>query len=225
MNSENSQNPQDLQKIVQKPENILTAKSKKHPMAERFRGYYPVVIDVETGGLEAEKNPLLEIAAVFLTLNSENQLVPLETMHYKILPDPRCEINEKSLKINKINIETHILSAIPEEIALKNIFGAVRKAIKKHQCVRGILVGHNAHFDLAFMHAALARHGIKRDPFHPFSVIDTVSLSAFAYGQTTLKAACKEAGIEFDEAFAHTAVYDAEKTAELLCRIHNKQKS
>jgi ribonuclease T len=196
-------------------------KPKKHPMAERFRGYYPVVIDVETGGLDAEKNPLLEIAAVFLTLNSENQLIPLETIHYKTLPDPRCEINEKSLKINKIDINSHLTSAISEDIALKNIFGAVRKAIKKHQCLRGILVGHNAHFDLAFMHAAAMRHGIKRDPFHPFSVIDTVSLSAFAYGQTTLKEACKAAGISFDEHLAHTAVYDAEKTAALLCAIHN----
>jgi ribonuclease T len=197
--------------------------AKKH-MAERFRGYYPVVIDVETGGLNSAEHALLEIAAVFLTLNDQKQLVPLETIHFKILPDARCAIDPKSLKINKINLEEHALTAVTEEVALKKIFGVVRKAIKKNQCLRGILVGHNAHFDLGFLHAAIKRQNIKRDPFHPFSVIDTVSLSAFAYGQTTLKNACAQAGIEFNESLAHSAVYDAEKTAALLCEIYNKQK-
>jgi ribonuclease T len=196
----------------------------KHPMAERFRGYYPVVIDVETGGLNPSENALLEIAAVLLTLNSENQLIPLETLHFNILPDARCTIDPKSLKINKINLETHVLTAVTEDIALRKIFGVIRKTIKKHQCLRGILVGHNAHFDLAFLQAAAKRQGIKRDPFHPFSVIDTVSLSAFAYGQTTLKNACLQAGIEFNENFAHSALYDAERTATLLCEIYNQQK-
>jgi ribonuclease T len=193
----------------------------KNPMAERFRGYYPVVIDVETGGLNSSENALLEIAAVLLTLNNEGQLTPMETLHFTILPDARCSIDPNSLKINKINLETHALSAVTEDIALKKIFGVIRKAIKKHQCLRGILVGHNAHFDLGFLQAAAKRQGIKRDPFHPFSVIDTVSLSAFAYGQTTLKNACTQANIDFNEALAHNAVYDAEKTAALLCKIHN----
>ncbi len=197
--------------------------TKKHPMHQRFRGYCPVVIDVETGGLNPEKHALLEIAAVLLTLNEQGKLVPVETIDFKIFPDPHCEMDEHALRINKINLELHQLSAIPEAEALRKLFAAIRKSIKTQHCVRGILSGHNAHFDLAFLNAAARRQGIKRNPFHPFSVIDTVSLSALFYGQTTLKSACAEAKIEFNEACAHSARYDAEKTSALLCHIHNQQ--
>ena len=205
-------------------EKFYLMSTKKHPLSQRFRGYYPVVIDVETGGLDPEKHALLEVAAVFLTLDEQGSLVPLETVDFKILPDAHCEIDEKSLKINKIDMELHRVSAISEADAIKALFTLIRKAIKKHHCVRGILTGHNASFDLDFLEAAAKRHGIKRNPFHPFSVIDTVSLSALFYGQTTLKNACFEAKIEFNESFAHSAIYDAEKTAELLCHIHNTHK-
>jgi ribonuclease T len=49
------------------------------------------------------------------------------------------------------------------------------------------LVGHNAHFDLGFLQAAIARTGTKnQNPFHSFSVFDTVTLSAVMFGQTVL---------------------------------------
>jgi ribonuclease T len=198
--------------------------TEKHLMKERFRGYYPVVIDVETGGLNPETHALLEVSAVFLTFNDVGELTPSDKLEFKILPDERCVIDEKALKINKINMNSHQSIAISERDALKNLFGSIRKAIKSHHCVRGILAGHNAPFDLAFLEAASKRQGIKRNPFHPFSVIDTVSLSALFYGQTTLKNACSEAKISFNESLAHSSLYDAEKTAELLCLIHNEHK-
>ncbi len=183
-----------------------------------------MVIDVETGGLNPETHALLEVSAVFLTFNDVGELTPSDKLEFKILPDERCVIDEKALKINKINMNSHQSIAISERDALKNLFGSIRKAIKSHHCVRGILAGHNAPFDLAFLEAASKRQGIKRNPFHPFSVIDTVSLSALFYGQTTLKNACSEAKISFNESLAHSSLYDAEKTAELLCLIHNEHK-
>jgi len=38
-------------------------------LAQRFRGYYPVVIDVETAGFNAKTDALLEIAATLLGMN------------------------------------------------------------------------------------------------------------------------------------------------------------
>ena len=38
-------------------------------MARRFRGYYPVVVDVETGGFNKDKDALLEIGAVTLKID------------------------------------------------------------------------------------------------------------------------------------------------------------
>ena len=88
-------------------------------------------------------------------------------------------------------------------------------------CQRAILVGHNAHFDLNFLNAAVARTGHKRNPFHPFSVFDTVTLGGVAFGQTVLARAVQAAGIDWNGEEAHSAVYDAEKTAALFCVVAN----
>lgn len=104
------------------------------------------------------------------------------------------------------------------------MFRAVRKEIREQSCNRAILVGHNAHFDAGFINAAVERCGIKRNPFHPFSHFDTATLSGLAYGQTVLAKACSAAGIEFCSGEAHSAAYDAERTAELFCEIVNRWK-
>ena len=101
------------------------------------------------------------------------------------------------------------------------MFNHVRAAVRRHGCQRAILVGHNAHFDLNFVNAAVARSGHKRNPFHPFSVFDTVTLAGVAYGQTVLARAMQAAGFEWNAADAHSAVYDAEQPAKLVCRIAN----
>ena len=101
------------------------------------------------------------------------------------------------------------------------MFKPIREAVKQAGCNRAILVGHNAAFDQGFLNAALARTGIKRSPFHPFSHFDTVSLAGLAFGQTVLARAVRAAGIEWDNDAAHSALYDTLKTAELFCHIVN----
>ena len=76
-----------------------------------------------------------------------------------------------------------------------------------------MLVGHNAFFDLGFLNAAVARTDLKRNPFHPFSCFDTATLGGLAYGQTVLAKACEAAGIPFNQRDAHSALYDATRTA------------
>ena len=192
------------------------------PMGSRFRGFLPVVIDVETGGFNAQTDALLEIAAVLLRMDSKGFLHIDQTTSTHVQPFAGANLEQASLEVNGIDPWHPLRIALPEQQALERIFSGVRKAVKKNECNRAILVGHNAFFDLNFVNAAVARTGIKRNPFHPFSSLDTVTLSAVAYGQTVLSRAIKAANISWDNAQAHSAVYDAEKTAELFCTVANR---
>ena len=191
------------------------------PISMRFRGFLPVVIDVETGGVNPRTDALLEIAAVVIDMNDEGRITMAESVSAHIEPEKGLLLNPESMKINGIKIDNPFRFAISEKEALKKVFAVVRAALKEKGCTRAILVGHNAHFDLAFLNAAIERTGIKNSPFHPFSVIDTVSLAGLAYGQTVLARAIQAAGIEWDHSQAHSALYDTEKTAELFCNIVN----
>lgn len=190
-------------------------------MSERFRGYLPVVVDVETGGFDWNRHALLEIAAAPIDLDDNGLCVVGEIASAHVVPAAGTLIDPKSLAITGIDIDHPFRDAKPEREALDVIFAAVRVAIRKHECQRAILVGHNAHFDLNFLNAAVARSGHKRNPFHPFSVFDTVTLAGVAYGQTVLARAVQAAGMEWNSADAHSAVYDTERTAQLFCRVVN----
>lgn len=190
-------------------------------LATRFRGFLPVVVDVETGGFECSRHALLEIAAVPLDLDSDGQLIRCETTSSHVMPAPGLEICPKSLEVTGIDVDHPFRDAKNERQALDIVFAPIRVAMKKHGCHRAILVGHNAHFDLGFLNAAVARSKHPRNPFHPFSVFDTVTLAGVAYGQTVLSRALLAAGIPWRADEAHSAVYDAERTADLFCRIIN----
>lgn len=191
------------------------------PMSERFRGFLPVVVDVETGGFDWNKHALLEIAAIPIEIDEAGLLVPGEVACAHVEPAPGTEIDPKSLEVTGIVLDHPFRLAKPEKEALEHVFAPVRAAIRKHNCQRAILVGHNAHFDLNFLNAAVARVAHKRNPFHPFSVFDTVTLAGVAYGQTVLARAVHAAGLAWDSTQAHSAVYDTERTAELFCTIAN----
>lgn len=191
-------------------------------MANRFRSFLPVIIDVETGGFNSQTDALLEIAAVTLSINDYGTLKPENVFSTHVEAFEGANLEPKSLEINGINPHSPLRAARPERDALNYIFTPIRQAIKAYGCTRAILVGHNAFFDLSFLNAAIERTGIKRNPFHPFSNFDTVSLAGLAYGQTVLARAADAAGIKWDQNEAHSAVYDAERTAELFCKIVNR---
>lgn len=202
-----------------------TTKEKiKSPLAKRFRGFLPVIVDVETGGFNAATDALLEIAAVTIKMNDEGLLVRDCTYDFHVEPFDGANIEQSALDFTGIDPSSELRQAVPEQTALGEIFQAVRKSVKAEGCNRAILVGHNAHFDLGFVHAASHRCDIKRNPFHPFSCMDTASLSGLAFGHTVLATSCKLAEIEFCNKEAHSAAYDAEKTADLFCLIVNKWK-
>lgn len=191
-------------------------------MGRRFRGYLPVVVDVETGGFDAAKDALLEIAATTIAMDQQGMLYPAETHAYHLIPFEGANIDPKALEFNGIDPDHPFRDARPEREALRLLFTPIRKAVKASGCKRAILVGHNAFFDLGFLNAAVERSGIKRNPFHPFSTFDTVTLAGVAYGQTVLAKAARAAGLEWDSAEAHSAIYDTLQTAKLFCTTINK---
>lgn len=191
-------------------------------MADRFRGFLPVVVDVETGGFNAKTDALLEIAAVLLDIDDDGKMMRGETIRYHVKPFEGANIEEASLAVNGIDPHHPLRPAIDERDALQRTFREVRRAIRDARCSRAVLVGHNAHFDLGFLNEAVARSTIKRNPFHPFSCFDTATLCGIAYGQTVLARAAIAAGLGWDETQAHSASYDAEMTAELFCDVVNR---
>ncbi|MDX1508488.1 MAG: ribonuclease T [Woeseiaceae bacterium] len=191
-------------------------------MASRFRGFLPVVIDVETGGFNCKTDALLEIGAVIVGFNDAGELVRKETHRYHVKPFEGANIEAASLAVNGIDPDHPLRPALDEKEALGKMFQVVRRAVRENGCNRAVLVGHNAHFDLGFLNEAVERASIKRNPFHPFSCFDTATLCGVAFGQTVLSRAAKAAGFEFDEDAAHSAAYDAEVTADVFCEIVNR---
>ena len=194
------------------------------PISDRFRGFLPVVIDVETGGFNAATDALLEMAAVTLAMDEDGILMPSEIIYHAVIPFDGANIEQAALNFTGIDINDPYRMALEENEALRALFQPIRNAVKDAHCSRAVMVAHNAHFDLGFVNAAVERNGIKRNPFHPFSCFDTATLAGLAYGQTVLARACEAAEIEFSNDKAHSAAYDAEKTAELFCGIVNRWK-
>ena len=193
-------------------------------VARRFRGFMPVVVDVETGGFNAATDALLEIAAVLLDVDEHGMWYQEQTFVRHVHPFPGANIDQSALDFTGID-PSHPFRreiAVDEKDALQDMFRLVRGRMKQHGCKRAILVGHNSFFDLGFLNAAAGRCAIKRNPFHPFSTFDTVTLGGLAYGQTVLSRAVQAAGIAWNEDEAHSARYDAERTADLFCNIVNR---
>lgn len=191
-------------------------------IANRFRGFLPVVVDVETGGFNSKTDALLEIAAVMVHLEDDGSMGRGETVRYHVKPFEGANMEPASLAVNGIDPHHPLRPAIDERDALQRVFRTVRQEVRDTGCTRAILVGHNAAFDLGFLNEAIERTGIKRNPFHPFSCFDTATLCGVTYGQTVLARAVQAAGLPWDESQAHSAAYDAEITADIFCDIINQ---
>lgn len=197
---------------------------KTNGLCDRFRGFFPVVIDVETAGFNAKTDALLEIAAVTLKMDDGGWLLPDHTLHFHVEPFAGANLQPEALAFNGIDPGNPLRGAVSEYHALHEIFKVIRKKIKDASCSRAIMVAHNATFDHSFTMAAAERAGLKRNPFHPFVTFDTAALSGLVLGQTVLARACEAAGITFDASQAHSALYDTERTAELFCELVNRWK-
>jgi ribonuclease T len=193
-------------------------------IADRFRGFLPVVMDVETGGFNPQSDALLEIAACVLKMDDFGRLRIAETVSVDVQPFDGASIDPRSLEFTGIDLDDPTREPLVEHEALRRICLPVRKEVRATGCQRAILVAHNPIFDLGFLNAMIERTAYKRSPFHPFSSFDTATLGGLVFGQTVLSRAVQAAGIDWNESAAHSAVYDATKTAELFCAVVNRWK-
>lgn len=191
-------------------------------LKDRFRGFLPVIVDIETSGFDPQKAAILQVAFMFVTMDEHGMLHPDELLRAEIRPFPGAQIEEANIKYIGLDPFDESRGLEDEFIALPRLFKAVSKRIKKEGCKKAILVGHNGAFDRDFINAAVERMKYKRNPFHPFTVLDTASLSGLVYGQTVLGLACFAAGIDFDDGEAHDAGYDTRMECELFCRLVNR---
>lgn len=193
-------------------------------LARRFRGFLPVIVDVETGGFDPARHALLEIAVQPVWMDESGTLRAGEITSTHVIPHEGGELDPRSLAVNGIDPHHPLRAARQERAALDFVFKPIRTALQASGCQRAILVGHNAHFDLAFVNAAVKRTAHKRNPFHAFSAFDTATLAGLAFGQTVLSRALGAAGLSWNSSDAHSARYDAERTSELFCAIVNRWK-
>lgn len=194
------------------------------PISQRFRHYLPVVVDVETAGFNPKTDALLEIACIPILMDEQGKFFAGEAVNAHIEPFEGANLEQRALEFTGIRVDSPLRKAIAEDekTAMKRIFKHLKTVRQQTQCTKCILVGHNAHFDLGFLNAIIERtHTKNQSQFHQFSVLDTVTLSALAFGQTVLAKSCQIAGIEFNNSEAHSALYDTQKTAELFCYILN----
>ncbi|QHJ11066.1 Ribonuclease T [Paraglaciecola mesophila] len=191
-------------------------------LKDRFRGYFPVIVDVETAGFNAQTDALLEVAAITTKMDEDGYLTPDKTFHYHVVPFEGANLEKAALEFNGIDPWCALRGALDESEVMKDLCKQIRKEQKDADCQRSVMVAHNAAFDLGFINAAIERSKIKRTPFHPFVSFDTTTLAGLALGQTVLVKACQAANISFDQSEAHSALYDTQKTAELYCYIVNK---
>lgn len=198
-------------------------KTSAKQIKSRFDGFLPVVIDIETTGVDFTKHGILEIALVVVNYDTDGQMVPISRDFWHVEPFEGAEVDPKAMAVNQIDHTHPFRFAKPETEVLKEFFAAIERAVQDTGCRRAVLVGHNAHFDLNFILAAAKRCHISKTPLHSFTCIDTATLGAVFYGKTVLAKALKRAKIEFDKDSAHSAVYDTEKTAELFCKIINNR--
>lgn len=200
----------------------MIPKEQKTNIANRFRGFLPVVVDVETGGFNSDTDALLEIAAQLIEMGDDGRLYPGAVHAAHVVPFTGANIEPEALAVNGIDPTHPFRFALDEKSALKTVFQPVRQALRETGCQRAVLVGHNASFDLGFLNAAIKRTGIKHNPFHQFSSFDTATLGGLACGQTVLALAVQAAELSWDSNQAHSAVYDTERTAALFCHIVNR---
>ncbi|MCV5276165.1 exonuclease domain-containing protein, partial [Escherichia coli] len=86
----------------------------------RFRGYFPVVVDVETAGFNAQTDALLEICAVTLKMDEHGVLHPASTIHFHVEPFEGANLEKEALEFNGIRDPfSPLRGAVSEQEALK----------------------------------------------------------------------------------------------------------
>ncbi|WP_299658089.1 PolC-type DNA polymerase III [uncultured Tateyamaria sp.] len=162
-----------------------------------------VAFDSETTGLSTQTDDVVQLGAVRV-LNG--RIVEGEVINTFV--DPGRPIPPASTAVHQVSDDN--VKGAPD-------FGTVAQDLHGF-CRDAVLVAHNAPFDIAFLRRVEGQNDISWD--HP--VLDTVLLSAIVFGTTeehTLDALCDRLSITIPPALRHTALGDAQVTAQALVKL------
>lgn len=161
------------------------------------------VFDTETTGLLPHKDEIVQLGALRVL---GGRIVPGEKID--TLVDPGRPIPASATRVHHV---TDAMVAGKPDIA--------EAGRRFHAFAQGsVIVAHNAPFDMAFLRRHRSRMGVDWD--NP--VLDTVLLSAVLFGASethTLDALCERLGVTIPERLRHTAMGDAQATAEVLIHM------
>ncbi|KAB7708086.1 PolC-type DNA polymerase III [Bacillus aerolatus] len=159
-----------------------------------------VVFDVETTGLSAVYDTIIELAAVKI---KDGDIID----RFESFANPHHPLS--STTINLTGITDDLVQNAPEvEEVLKKFKGWTDDAI---------LVAHNASFDMGFLNAGYTRYDLGKS-VNP--VIDTLELARFLYPTMKnhrLNTLAKKFDVELTQ--HHRAIYDAEATGYLFLKM------
>lgn len=174
-----------------------------NPVHEDLSEATYVVFDVETTGLSAVYDTIIELAAVKMYKGNV-----IETFEEFI--NPGHPLSQTTIQLTGIT-DDMVRDSKPEKTVLEE-FAAFSEGT--------ILVAHNASFDMGFLNNSYERYGI---PEAPNPVIDTLEMSRFLHPQLKshrLNTLAKRYGVGLEQ--HHRAVYDSETTGA-LCWIFLKE--
>jgi len=164
-----------------------------------------IVFDTETTGLSAEQGDrLVEIGAIELI----NHLPTGRTYHQYI--NPLREVPEDAFKVH--GLSTEFLQNYPK-------FSDIAKDFLSFVGDDGILVAHNAGFDMGFINYELKHNGFETLEKH--EVIDTLQIARqkFTGAHNSLDALCRRFKIDNSKRTLHGALLDAELLAEVYLEL------
>ncbi len=118
----------------------MAEKKEKSPIAQRFRGFLPVVVDVETGGFNAQTDALLEIAMVTVRMDEDGWLYPHKAIDANVIPFEGANLEKEALDFTGIDPFDPEREAISELDAMTKMLQLVRKEVKSTGCNRAVLV-------------------------------------------------------------------------------------
>lgn len=178
-----------------------------------------LVLDTETGSLDARTGGLTEIAAVVAEHSGDWNLSIVDTFVRIIKPSEGLVYEPRALEIQHRTLPDLHREGVYENIALHGLEVFIEKHFK---CQSKALhfYAHNAQFDLDFLIAAYMRNG-KRDSV-PFNFMPRCSVQLYRWladceGRTIytakLESVCEHYRVKLSPEEQHTAIADVVATA------------
>ena len=191
-----------------------------------------VVFDIETGGLDENRHPIIELAFVTIQPDKKNKLVIKQDLTFDCLIKPYSDvlkIEDQALKVNGITFEEIEKFGVESKDVIEGLIElsqslSVESVREKRRRNKPILVGHNIdEFDILFLKKFFKYHDKDLNDYFSYTTVDTYTLSRLIFrtddkiDNLKLGTTCNYFGIRIKN--AHRALDDALANAELFIKM------